>query len=472
MGEIFERTIPGLPLGWTGERLTSEVYGQIEVEHLHRYFLARDMCRNLDVLDIACGEGYGSALLAQVARSVVGIDVSDQAVAHAERAYPKSNLSYQQGDARSLPFPDDSLDVIVSFETLEHFYEHDQFLAEVRRVLRPTGRLIISSPDRDVYSPPGSAANPYHVRELSRIEFEALLHSFFPHALFLSQRPMLGSALIADDNGGPSRTLTFEKRGERFYEASSGLPRSLYIIAIASKYPVENVPNSLFVETDQIQDALSLLRMETQKRQSPPQPSVEELLPRLEAAENQQTLLADEREQILQNIQAYEHNAQQAVDVIKTLNQRVAAAESEVSSLQDQCLTVESQRSLLADERERLLQEIQAYEYNAQQTVGITQVLNQRLETAENIISTLQDQRAILQRNLRQNCEKANYNYAMGIRIAELERECAEWQAKYFALRNRLIAILKRYGILHFSRLVPRKLRSIVRERLLGGPKL
>src|SRR5438046_354833 len=149
MGEIFERTKPASALPWTGERLTTDVSGQVEIEHLHRYFFARVLCRDLDVLDIASGEGYGAALLAQVARSVVGVEISNEAVAHAQAAYHQPKLRYIQGDARKIPLPDSSVDAVVSFETIEHFYEHEAFVAEVKRVLRPNGFFIVSSPETE-----------------------------------------------------------------------------------------------------------------------------------------------------------------------------------------------------------------------------------------------------------------------------------------------------------------------------------
>src|SRR5215813_4878242 len=98
MGELFERVLPDDALEWTGERLTTATAGQVEIEHLHRYFFARELCRGCDVLDIASGEGYGALLLAQVARGVVGVDVSEESVAHAERAYARPNLRYLLGD--------------------------------------------------------------------------------------------------------------------------------------------------------------------------------------------------------------------------------------------------------------------------------------------------------------------------------------------------------------------------------------
>jgi 2-polyprenyl-3-methyl-5-hydroxy-6-metoxy-1,4-benzoquinol methylase len=150
MGEIFALTKPRNALQFTGERWTSAARGQIEVEHLHRYLVARDLCRGKDVLDIACGEGYGAAMLAQVAQRVVGIDVDRAAVAHAAAEYAGANLHYIAGDARRIPLATGSLDVVVSFETLEHFAEQEEFLAQLARILRPDGVLIISTPDSDV----------------------------------------------------------------------------------------------------------------------------------------------------------------------------------------------------------------------------------------------------------------------------------------------------------------------------------
>jgi SAM-dependent methyltransferase len=258
MGEIFERKVPPQALEWTGERFTTATAGQVEVEHLHRYFLARALCRGLDVLDVASGEGYGSALLAQVAKSVVGVELAKHAVTHAKSTYLASNLRYEQGDARELPLGNASVDAVVSFETLEHFVEHDQFITEIKRVLRPGGVLILSSPDRDVYSPPGAPANPYHVRELSRVEFETLLKPAFRNIAILLQRPMLGSAIIGEIEAGNLKNLTFERRDESHYEASHSLLRSPYNIAIASDIELPIIPNSLFIETSEIEELLAL----------------------------------------------------------------------------------------------------------------------------------------------------------------------------------------------------------------------
>ena len=103
-------------------------------------------------MDVASGEGYGSFLLGQAARSVVGVDVDQKAVDFANENYMSERVSFRRGDAVKLPIEDQSVDVVVSFETIEHFADQSGFVAEIDRVLRPDGLVIISSPDREIYS--------------------------------------------------------------------------------------------------------------------------------------------------------------------------------------------------------------------------------------------------------------------------------------------------------------------------------
>lgn len=251
MGEIFERTTPAFPLSWTGERLVSGITGQVEIEHLHRYAFARELCRGLDVLDIASGEGYGTALLAQVCRSVIGVEIDVRAVEYASAAYQKPNLCFMKGDARAIPLPDGAVDVVVSFETIEHFYEHENFISEVRRVLRPNGKFIVSSPERDIYSPAQRDPNPFHVRELTGGEFDRMLRGSFSHVIQYGQRSLLGAALVAEA-GADDPIITFERRGQTAFEASLGLPLSMYRVAIASDATFSAPRASLYIDTSDI----------------------------------------------------------------------------------------------------------------------------------------------------------------------------------------------------------------------------
>ena len=254
MGKIFTRPQPKKVLPFSGERLTTALTGQTEIEHLHRYFLARTMCQGQDALDVASGEGYGAALLAQVARTVVGVEIAPEAVEHAKSAYTQPNLQFLQSDARTLPLLDASVDLVVSFETIEHFDEHDQFLAEIRRVLRAGGRLLISTPDRDNYSQVGTPANPFHVLEMTRAEFLELLRRHFAYVACWEQRPLIGSVMLLAASGTNSvpAPLCFERRGDHF-EESTHLARPQYMVAVASDRPVEVLPDTVYIETSQLE---------------------------------------------------------------------------------------------------------------------------------------------------------------------------------------------------------------------------
>jgi len=185
-------------LTFTGERFAPEATGAIWHEHWHRYCLVQPLARGLAVLDAACGEGYGSAILARSAREVVGVDISAEAVAHARSRYTAANLRFVEGSCTSLPLPDASIDLVVSFETIEHLHEQQEMLAEFRRVLAPGGVLVISSPNQPIFSEGGTIASRFHVRELTREELAALLAPDFPQQRWYCQRVVAHSAFWAD----------------------------------------------------------------------------------------------------------------------------------------------------------------------------------------------------------------------------------------------------------------------------------
>jgi SAM-dependent methyltransferase len=180
---------------FTGERFTPECVREIWYEHVHRYVFASGLVKGRKVLDAACGEGYGAALLASTAASVSAVDISEQAIGHAQRRYRAKNLEFQVADCLHLPYPDQSFDSIVSFETLEHLEGHDALLGEFRRVLAPGGFLLLSSPDKAVYTDRQNNQNPFHLRELYRDELESLLSSWFPAYRLWGQKLLFQSAI-------------------------------------------------------------------------------------------------------------------------------------------------------------------------------------------------------------------------------------------------------------------------------------
>ena len=222
-------------LEFTGERFVPEVEADhaadITTEHLHRYLIARELASGKVVLDIACGEGYGSAMLAGVASRVIGVDISEEAVAHARRKYVNDNLEYREGRADDIPLPDGSVDLVVSFETIEHHDKHAEMIAEIHRVLRPAGLLIMSSPDKREYSDVTGYSNPYHLKELYLEEFATLLGQHFQSVAMLGQRICYGS-VIASDQADEAFSNFVEQDGT--FTREGGIPRPIYFVAVAT----------------------------------------------------------------------------------------------------------------------------------------------------------------------------------------------------------------------------------------------
>ncbi|MSP02996.1 MAG: methyltransferase domain-containing protein [Acetobacteraceae bacterium] len=266
MRETFPREAASSPEPFTGERLTASIHGQVEIEHYHRYLFARGLCRDRDVLDVASGEGYGAAQLAQVARRVVGVECAGATARNAAVNFPRDNLHFIQADARSLPLCDASVDVVTSFETIEHFDRQEDFVAEVHRVIRPNGSFVVSTPDRDIYSPPGTPPNPFHVQEFDRTEFLDLLYRHFKYVSLIRQRPILASALIPEEPASVS-PIIFERTDDLVFSSDIVLPRAPYLIAIASDLAPMVAPISLLVERSDIDNVRFADRIADLERQ-------------------------------------------------------------------------------------------------------------------------------------------------------------------------------------------------------------
>jgi GT2 family glycosyltransferase/SAM-dependent methyltransferase len=168
-------------LSFTGERvIPGKVEADLFNEHFVRYVYAREFCHGQRVLDTGCGVGYGSGHIADVAAYVVGIDNDARAVGFARGHYGRPNVSYLVGDCQSLPFESQAFDVVTSFELIEHLPDAKCYLEEIRRVLKPSGTLVVSTPNRPVYHEHlGDVTNPFHVREWDLEEFLTLLKAYF-----------------------------------------------------------------------------------------------------------------------------------------------------------------------------------------------------------------------------------------------------------------------------------------------------
>jgi 2-polyprenyl-3-methyl-5-hydroxy-6-metoxy-1,4-benzoquinol methylase len=168
-------------LEFTGERFVpGKSPALIEAEHLARYFFALEYVKGQKVLDLGCGEGYGSNMLAGVAESVVGVDIDTVSIVHARETYKSGNLNFAEADVCELPYNDGEFSAVVSFEVVEHIRDPKGMLREASRVLRQDGILIVSTPNGAVKVT--SAPNPFHLKEYALDEFNFLIREVFPES--------------------------------------------------------------------------------------------------------------------------------------------------------------------------------------------------------------------------------------------------------------------------------------------------
>jgi len=225
-------------LEWTGERYLPWLEDPyISYEHLHRYAYVTQFVPNKKVLDLACGEGYGSRLLARTAESVVGVDIDEDTVRHARNKYIRSNLQFKQGSITDIPIEGRNLfDVIVCFEALEHIQDHEKLLNEVKRLLTKDGLFVVSTPNKWAYSDEPKYENPFHVRELYLDEFTELFEKYFKQIKILGQRIYCNSNIWPIFSRGNSQLAEYiVERNPREFAFVEGDKRiALYFIALAS----------------------------------------------------------------------------------------------------------------------------------------------------------------------------------------------------------------------------------------------
>ena len=203
-------------------------------EHWHRYHWVAPSLAGKKVADLACGEGYGSALLALHAEQVYAADIDQDTINKAQKKYQSfENLHFDVNDVLRLPLADHAVDAVVSFETLEHLTAHELLLQEFKRVLDRSGVLVISTPDKAVYSG-ADDHNEFHLKELTAVEFEGLIKGHFKHSMLFGQQFQTQSLIVpqkpTQDAGMAATVVT---QGDEFAVATNKtLPT--YLIAVAS----------------------------------------------------------------------------------------------------------------------------------------------------------------------------------------------------------------------------------------------
>ena len=239
-------------LPFTGERFIPGVQGEIWLEHWHRYHFAARWAAGKRVLDVACGEGYGSALLAARAAHVTGVDLAPAAIAHARGAYAdRKNLEFVEASCTELPFADASFDAVVSFETIEHIEAQEAFLGQVARVLKPGGVFVLSCPNKVEYSDKRDYANEFHVKELYRDELTRLVATRFPEIAWYGQRPTFFDVIAPEGEARAGELFEAKITEPAKARPTLGAPLYFLLIASRSREAVEAIPAPVSVLADE-----------------------------------------------------------------------------------------------------------------------------------------------------------------------------------------------------------------------------
>lgn len=235
---------------FTGERvIPGEVNRDLWNEHVARYAFAAPMCAGKKVLDLGTGTGYGAAKLAEFAEAITALDFSTSAVAFAKSGFPKQRLELVQAAATQIPFRDRTFDVVVAFELIEHLSDWASMLREAYRVLKPEGRLLVSTPNKLYYAESRgvSGANPYHKHEFEFLEFRDELAKVFPSVSIFVQNHSAGFLFQPLEPDGGSRI--------EIEDAGSAPERSNFFVAICALQAQPQEPTFVYLPT-----AANLLR--------------------------------------------------------------------------------------------------------------------------------------------------------------------------------------------------------------------
>ena len=210
------------------ERMVPEFHegNMIYAEHIARYEAAAELVEGKEVLDIASGSGYGTAVLGGRAKRVVGVDISQEAIEYSKEKYPRKNVEYLVGSATEIPLKDASMDVVVSFETIEHVDEPEKFLSEVRRVLKSDGLLVISTPNKEEFA----EGNHFHVHEYTLEELQDSLKKRFKYTRLVWQATWNYTAVV----DGPRLTKPWDEPIRTIQAAPVPEEKGLYFLLLAS----------------------------------------------------------------------------------------------------------------------------------------------------------------------------------------------------------------------------------------------
>jgi SAM-dependent methyltransferase len=381
---------PAVP-AFTGERFMPSCSGEIAYEHWHRYAFARRFAAGKRVLDAACGEGYGTALLGTVAASVVGVDIDIATIDRARMTYGEgSRLRFVAAPCSSLPLPSASVDVVVSFETIEHLEaaEQPEMLSEFARVLAPDGILVISSPNKRLYSDARAYVNPFHLQELYRDDLARLLRARFPAQHWYHQRLAFWSGIWAErgeeqgalrraergadpDTEGQNEVALAETWvGDSDHITPYSAPEGLYFIVVAARnaaaLPAAGAGISLFTDADDSElkraeaNAREVLRLDDLLKEN-----ADALARQAGHVEHLEALVVERERLVVERDAAVTRHAahiQHLEGLVVERDRQLKERNTNFAALEKQLISLEIGRTRLESERTRLEAALSAQE--------------------------------------------------------------------------------------------------------------
>jgi ubiquinone/menaquinone biosynthesis C-methylase UbiE len=380
---------------FTGERYVPTVQGRIRYEHLHRYALALEFVQGKSVLDIASGEGYGSAYLSKFANSVIGVDIDRECVNFSRNKYGDiANLEFVVGSCDAIPLSSESLDIVTSFETLEHHDKHDEMMREIKRVLKPGGVLVISAPNRLTYSenPQSASANPnnqFHVKEPYEYQFVSLLSRYFKNVKLYGQRLAIGSFVFPlSPNNLPSTISSYTSKQDGLTREFCSLQEPIYFVAVCSDEinNTQKLLDSIFI--DDRDDVLIELEKATQAQ-------LNQLNYNLELKDIRCSELQSEVAQLQALLSNFQSQLQQTEGLLEQSQSQLQQTEGLLEQSQSQLHETE----VVLEQSQSQLQQTEGLLEQSQSQLHETEVV---LEQSQSQLQQTEDELAQLQSQLQQ----------------------------------------------------------------------
>ncbi|WP_434637382.1 glycosyltransferase [Sulfurimonas sp. NW7] len=421
---------------FTGERFIPDFFegsdDEIVYEHINRYTAISKQVENKTILDAACGAGYGTAILAQTASKAYGIDISEESINFAKNKYQTNEkVEYIQSSVEKLPFKDHFFDIIISYETIEHIDEKKQhdFLKEIKRTLKDDGCLVISTPDKYLYSDINNYKNEYHIKEFYHNEFFNFLNTYFKNISFYYQNDEIVNLIYQ----AKSKDLDINTISDLNINGK-------YIVAVCSDKEIEDgylssgfilnntlklIKNRVIELQDEVEEknqwAFSLNKTisELEKSLSETKESVSKLQEDVQSKEEQE-------QNYLETISELEKSLSETKESVSKLQEDVQSKEEQEQNYLETISELEKSLSETKESVSKLQEDVQSKEEQEQNYLETISELEKSLSETKESVSKLQEDV--------QSKEEQEQNYLET--ISELEKSLSERMSRIVELQD------------------------------------